>query len=340
MRLLPTSCALLAATGVALAAPVTAHADTGGPRLYYVGATKIWTAPAAHPSLRSAVPRPHASDAPVYPEQVVPSPDGTRLAISTHVRRNSGQRIYVTGPRGQHPVEVARFVNDPDMEPNHTIDGLSWGGEHRLYFSLSHGILASNGTAMDTAIDTVRVPAHGSAGPVREVPHSTGLFGLTVDPTGDRLAAVVSNPGVCAGTGSGDSADIVVLNLRTHQRRRLVTLTSPDVSACPAPGGLHWSPDGTRIAFGGLAFTRHGPRILMRVVETVATGVHASHRPRVVSPYRRKLSASTPVWQSDHSLWFQARNDLYSIRFHHGTVTAPHRLTDNPSALKFDLSFG
>jgi hypothetical protein len=336
MRLLSTSCALLAASGIALAAPVTAHADTGGPRLYYVGLPKMWTAPAAHPSHRSAVPRPHAIDAPVYPEQVVPSPDGSRLAISTHVRRNSGQRIYVTGPRGQHPVEVARFVSDPETEPNYIIDGLSWRGEHRLYFSLSHPTSAG----IDTAIDTVRVPAHGKAGPVREVPNSTGLYGLTVDPTGDRLAAVVSNPGVCDGTGSGNSADIVVLNLRTDRRRHLVTLTSPDASACPAPGALHWSPDGTRIAFAGLAFTRHGPKILMRVVETIATGMHQSHKPRVVSPYRRKLSASSPVWQSDHSLWFQARNDLYSIRFHHGTVAQPHRLTDNPSALKFNLSFG
>ena len=333
MRLLSTSLALLVA-GAALAAPVSAHADTGGSRLYYVGTTGVWTAPVAHPSHRSKVPRPHASDGtPVYPEQVVPSPNGGRLAISTHARRSSGQRVFVTGPKGQHPRQVARFDNDPDQGPAWKIDSLAWRGDHRLYFSMAHGT--------DLAIYTVRVPAHGKAGPVSRVPHSTGLFGLTVDPTSARLAAVPTTPGACDGGSTPEATpDIVVLNLRTHQLRHLATVPFPADAVCPSPSSLAWSPDGSQIAFAGLALTRQAPHILIRVVETVATGAHQSHRPRIVTAQRRKLSVGHVAWQSAHSVWFEAGNDLYSIGLQGSDVAYAHRRTHNPSALKFNLSFG
>jgi hypothetical protein len=335
MRLLTTSVALLVAGGGVLSVPVVAQADTGGSRLYYIGSTGMWSAPAANPGQRVRVPKPHESDGPIYPEAVVPSPNGSRLAISMHLKRNSGQRVYVTGPRGQHPVRVARFDNAPDVGEQPSIDGLSWKGQHRLYFSLVSGT--------SIVIDTVRVPAHGKPGPVREVPNSAGLYGLTVDPKSNRLAAVRSIGKTCSGSGpvSTASAYIVLLNLKTHRLRRLTTLFSPDPDVCGALRSLAWSPDGSQIAFAGLAYTRESPKLLIRVLETVATGRHQSHRPRLVTPPRRKLTVTTgPAWQSAHSLWFGADQDLFQVGLDHGQVSPPHRQTHNQSALKSRISFG
>jgi len=333
VRPLTSSVALLLVLAPALATVPAAHADTGGPRLYYVDQTGVFTATAAHPGQRSRVPKPHPSDAPVYPEQAVPSPNGSRIAISTHVRRNSGQRIYVAGPRGQHPRLVASFDNDPDAGPNWTIDSIAWQGEHRLYFSIYRGTGAP-------VIDTIRVPAHGAPGPVREVPNSTGLYGLTVDPTADRLAAVITDAGSCDGTNPKVDPDIMVLNLETHQRRRLVKVTPTQADACFTPGSLAWSPDGSRLAFSAVVHARKTPQLLMRAVETVPTGAHQSHQPRIESPRKGHFSAGAVAWQSTHSLWFVAANDLYSIRVRQGGSSAPHRRTHSPSALKFRLSFG
>ncbi|HEX4472190.1 MAG TPA: hypothetical protein VH085_09490 [Nocardioides sp.] len=335
MRLLTTSVALLVASGGVLSVPVVAQADTGGSRLYYIGSTGMWSAPAASPGHRVRVPKPHESDGPVYPEAVVPSPTGSRLAISMHLRRNSGQRIYLTGPRGQHPVRVARFDNDPDVGQQASIDGLSWKGQHRLYFSLVSGT--------SIVIDTVRVPTHGKPGPVREVPNSAGLYGVTVDPRSNMLAGVQTVGMTCSGSGSVTtlSAYIVTLNLTTHQRRRLAPVRTPDPAVCGAPGNLAWSPDGSKIAFAGLAYTRQAPKLLIRVLETVATGRHQSHRPQPVTPPRRKLTVTTgPAWQSAHSLWFGADQDLFQVGLDHGQVSPPHRKTHNPSALKSRISFG
>ena len=288
MRLLLTSPAPLAATGVALPAAVTAHADPGCLCFIHVGATQIWTAPAARPVLSRWFPRPMLVATPRSTLSRSYRPDGSSAPpFPTHVRRNSGRTTTSPGCGASTRWRRPGFVNDPDMEPNHTIDGLSWGGEHRrLYFSLSHGILASNGNGHGDGDRHRPRPGPRQRRPGAGGAHHGGLFGLTVDPTGDRLAAVVSNPGVCAGTGSGERPNIVVLNLRTHQRRRPATSTSRRVSV-PGTGRppLVAGRDAHRVRRTRLHASRPEQESpWMRAVETVATGVHASHRPRVVSP--------------------------------------------------------
>jgi hypothetical protein len=335
MRLLTSSIALLVATGGALTLPVAAHADTGGSQLYYLGSSNhMWSAPAADPGHRRRIPRPLETDGPLYPLGIVPSPKENRLAMTLH-RGQVGQRIYVTGPQGQHPVLVARFDNDPNAGLGTAIDDVSWQGQHRLYFTVV--------TETSMVIDTVRVPAHGTPGPVREIPNSSGLFGLTVDPKSNRLAAVDTFGKACSGSGplTKISGHIVVLHLDTHQRRPLATLKAPTPEECALPHHLAWSPDGSQIAFAGRAFTKGNPKVEINVVKTVATGPHQSHQPHAITPARRKLAVyASPAWQSAHSLWFVASEDFYSISLMHGHTAPPHRQTHNPSALKFSVSFG
>lgn len=342
MRVIIRALAAAAGSVAALAAvQAPVHADTGGNRVYYVEGSKPYTASTARPGEPTRLPVPPVAGARhTYVLRVVPSPGGRHLA---EVVQTGGHwhRVFVTDIRGRH-AHQAYAVRDPRVVGHQyvwSLDGLSWQGEHRLYFSAQRSDDSAGGVVPDlvSSVRTVHISRSGVAGAGHEVRDTSGLVDPAVDPTGRRLAAIRVDAQECTpGDEDTTTSTIVVLNLVRGTRRDLVTLTSGP-SHCPPPvSNLAWSPQGTQLAF---TRERSGKPsgLIHNEVDLVDVDGSDGTTPRVAVPDDGRHLVASPTWQAPHRLWFtqevwragheHARrpNDLYSTLIRAGHGVKRHR---------------
>jgi hypothetical protein len=357
MRSVVRAIALVSAGAAALAAVQTvAYADTGGNRVYFVEGSKPYTAPVARPGNLSRLPVPSVPGARhTYVNKVVPSPDGRHLA---EIIQTGGHwhRVFVTDHRGRH-AHQAYVVRDPVVAGHSyvwSLDGLSWRGEHRLYFSAQLTDFTADIGSTDTvsSVLAVHISKSGTAGVVKTVPGTSGLVGPAVDPTQKRLAAIRVDSQECTtGTQDTTTSTIVVLDLVTGTQRDLTTLTSRP-GHCPAPiVSLAWSPRGAQIAFP-LAVSPRFTGLVHNEIDLVAVDGSDGSKPRVAVPDDGKHLVASPTWQSPHHLWFTQQvtrvnhenskvpPDLYSARIRGGHGVTRQREARTRRFAETSPSFG
>jgi WD40-like Beta Propeller Repeat len=299
---------LLAASWCALAAPTPqAAADTGGRTLTYTTG-HAFVATAAHPMRRHRLPIPRLPHTdPGTVQDVVPSPDGRRLAqafdffVETRHHLWLFTALVVTDRRGGHQQLVWRETRSQRVGIM-WMQGMSWSADgRRLYFA---PFVRDDSGAVTTRLLSARIrPA--STGPVSRVPHSTGLAWPATDPTGKVLAAVRAQGRWCVRPGAEAkprSASLVVVHPRTGAQRELTTITTEPATCATAIEELAWSPDGTSIAFD----TEWSPESGRDTADISVVSAHgAAPTPSVVVSGMGKHVATSPAWQSARTLWFQ-----------------------------------
>lgn len=301
---------LTAAVSVLIAAAVCtvtpSLADTGGGRLYFVDRSDLYTATAAHPGRHTRLPLPKVEGARhTYLEKAVPSPDGRLLAevIQTGARHHW---VFVAGPRGGHARKAFRIADPAPGIHSYmwSLQGLSWAGNRRLYFSATRYDASQPATAeVPSSLRTVHVSRAGVPGTVHTVPGTDGLMTPTTDPNGHSLAAVRVDTLQCT-TGNQDTATstIVVRNLRTRHQHDLVTVTSKR-GHCPQPiTGLAWSPDGTQLAFVPWVTTHK--KLIVSQIDAARLDGGDGQTPRIAVRSDGRHLMQGPAWQSAHRLWF------------------------------------
>ena len=170
-----------------------------GPQVYVIGADGSGLTNITHNNA--------ANDAPDW------SPDGTKIAISTH--RDGNWEIYVMNADGTAPTRLTRSNPADDARPAWSPDGT------KIAFHSDR-------------TDDYEIYVMNADG--------TGQTNLTVDPSSDELAPTWSPDGTKIAFQR--NGDLYVMNADGSLQTRLTS--GPDYDASP-----DWSPDGSKIVFAG-----------------------------------------------------------------------------------------
>jgi hypothetical protein len=348
--ILSASLATTVALGGVSAGP--SRADTGGSELVYVVPAMTsagFRSTADHPKQKTPLVVPHVAagaSAPIV-DDVVPSPDSTRIAEAFRYTTSAGERLAVT-IADDHGAHQHRLWTKALTSAN-LVAGMAWSadGNHLYFGSATRG---SDSGSFGSRLLTARI--RPSIGAVRNVQGGRGLSWPSADPMSSTVAAVRDGIGCRRsdpGGGSPVTATIVLLDPSTGHASDLKAVTAPKARCADPVTHLAWSPDGEHLAY---ARYRYGAD-LRGVGDVMMMDPAHSHRaPQLAISGKGLHIAMAPAWQNANSLWCEwvrvfddqnarySRPDLMSAAFAGGSFAAPVNQTESPHIAETVPSFG